>query len=106
VPPSSSPARPSHNARKCRVTDGADGLELIGRTLYVANPQDVVEINLSGSLTDGQILGTTKVPGAAWPSAAKAFGGRLYVLDANLGDNLSNVGNPAATFQVVAIPLP
>ena len=46
------------------------------------------------------------MPGAAWPSAAKAFGGRLYVLDANFGDNLSNVGNPAAAFQVVAIPLP
>jgi sugar lactone lactonase YvrE len=88
------------------TTDGADGLELIGRTLYVANPQGVVEINLSGSLTDGQILGTTGVPGAAWPSAAKAFGGRLYVLDANFGANLSNVGNPAAAFQVIAIPLP
>jgi hypothetical protein len=43
---------------------------------------------------------------AAWPSAAKAFGGRLYVVDANFGDHNSNVGNPAAAFQVVAIPRP
>lgn len=86
--------------------DGADSLQLIGRTLYVANPKGVVEIKLSRSLTAGRILGTTEVPGAAWPTAAKAFGCRLYVVDANFGENFSNVGNPAAEFKVVAIPLP
>jgi hypothetical protein len=55
------------------TVDGADGLELVGRTLYVTDPQGVVEIALSQALTDGRVIGTTTVPGAAWPSAAKAF---------------------------------
>ncbi len=85
--------------------DAADGLQLTGRTLEVADPEGVVEIGLSRSLTHGRVLGTTTVPGAAWPSAAKSFGCRLYVVDANFGKNNSNVGNPAAEFKVVAIPL-
>ncbi|MER7408438.1 hypothetical protein ABT373_39850 [Streptomyces sp. NPDC000070] len=88
------------------TVDASDGLQLIGRTLYVANPTGVVKINLSRSLTAGQVLGATKAPGAAFPSAAKAFGCRLYVVDANFGENFSNVGNPAAEFKVVTIPLP
>lgn len=88
--------------------DAADGLQLVGRTLNVADPKGVVKIDLSRSLTHGRVLGTTAVPGAAWPSAAKSFGCRLYVVDANFGKNNSNVGNPAAAFKVVvvvAIPL-
>ncbi|WP_406486162.1 hypothetical protein [Streptomyces phaeochromogenes] len=88
------------------TTDATDGLQLIGRTLYVANPQGMAEIKLSWSLTAGQVLGTPQVPGAALPSAAKAFGCRLYVVDANFGENFSNAGNPAAEFKVTAIPLP
>jgi hypothetical protein len=53
------------------TVDGADGLQLNGRTLSVANPHGVVEIELSRALTEGRVLGTTTVPGAAWPSAAK-----------------------------------
>ncbi|NEA61880.1 hypothetical protein [Streptomyces sp. SID12488] len=87
------------------TTDAADGLRLIGRTLYVANPQGVAEIKLSWSLTAGQVLGTTQ-PGAALPSAAKAFVCRLCVVDANFGENFSYVGDPAAEFKVTAIPLP
>jgi hypothetical protein len=86
--------------------DGADGLQLNGRTLSVANPHGVVEIALSRSLTEGRVLGTSPVPGAAWPSAAKASGCRLYVVDANFGDHNANVGNPAAAFKLVAIPRP
>ncbi|MFH9009685.1 hypothetical protein ACH4E5_41550 [Streptomyces afghaniensis] len=71
-----------------------------------ANPKGVVEIELSRSLAAGRVLGTTEVPGAAWPGAAKAFGCRLYVVDANFGQDNSNVGSPAAEFKVVAIPLP
>jgi sugar lactone lactonase YvrE len=88
------------------TVDGADGLQLNGRTLSVANPHGVVEIELSRSLTEGRVLGATAVPGAAWPSAVKAFGCRLYVVDANFGVDNSNVGNPAATFKLVAIPRP
>ncbi|KUM84146.1 hypothetical protein [Streptomyces pseudovenezuelae] len=85
--------------------DAADGLQLVGRTLNVADPKGVVKIDLSRSLTHSRVLGTTAVPGAAWSSAAKSFGCRLYVVDANFGKNNSNVGNPAAAFKAVAIPL-
>ncbi|MDX3242058.1 hypothetical protein [Streptomyces sp. ME18-1-4] len=84
----------------------ADGLQLVGRNLYVIHSQGVHKVELSRSLTTGQVLGTTKVPGAAWPSTGKTFGGRLYVVDANFGENFSNIGNSAAEFKVVAIPLP
>jgi hypothetical protein len=43
------------------------------------------------------------VPGVSWPSTDKTFGGRLY---ANFGESFSNIGNPAAEFKAVAIPLP
>jgi hypothetical protein len=46
------------------------------------------------------------IPGTAFASTADVFGGRLYVVEANLGENLFNVGNPDAAFKVVAIPLP
>ncbi|MEV3971323.1 hypothetical protein AB0K68_24745 [Streptomyces sp. NPDC050698] len=85
---------------------GGDGLALVGRTLYVANANGVDKVRLSRSLTAGEVLGTTNPPGVAWPSAGKAFGGRLYVVDANFGENFSNIGNPAAEFKVVGIPLP
>jgi hypothetical protein len=87
-------------------TDGAYGLDLLGHTLYVANTNGVVRIDLSRSLTTGQAQGTTMVPGAAWPSAVRAYGCHLYVLDANFGTKLSNIGNPAASFQIIAIPVP
>jgi sugar lactone lactonase YvrE len=85
---------------------GADGLVLNGRTLYVVGPTGVVDIKLSPSLATGRILGTTEVPGAAWPTTAAAFGDRLYVVDANFGEDLANIGNPDATFRIVAIPRP
>ncbi|MET7736715.1 hypothetical protein ABZT02_36045 [Streptomyces sp. NPDC005402] len=46
------------------------------------------------------------MPGVSWPSTDKTFGGRLYVVDANFGESFSNIGNPAAEFKAVAIPLP
>jgi sugar lactone lactonase YvrE len=88
------------------VAAGTDGLVLNGQTLYTVNSGGVVEIKLSRSLTTGQVLGTTEVPGAAWPTTAKRFGSRLYVIDGNFGENFSNIGNPTAAFKVVAIPMP
>lgn len=85
---------------------GADGLVLSGRTLYVVGPAGVVEVELSHSLATGRVQGTADVPGAAWPTTAKPYGDRLYVVDANFGDDLSNIGNPDAEFKIVAIPRP
>jgi sugar lactone lactonase YvrE len=85
---------------------GADSLQLIGQTLYVANFKGVTKVTLSRSLTTGRVLDNTTVPGAAWPTAAVAHDCLLYVVDANFGDNFSNVGNPDAVFKVVAIPQP
>jgi hypothetical protein len=86
--------------------DTIDGLVLLGSTLYVVKRDGVVRIELAQSLTAGRVLGTTEVPGAAWLTTAAAFGSRLYVVDANFGENFSNVGDPAAAFEIVAIPLP
>ncbi|WP_143022767.1 superoxide dismutase [Lentzea jiangxiensis] len=86
--------------------ESADGLVLVGRTLYVVTHDGVVEVELARQLTAGRVLGVTEVPGAAFASTGAVFGGRLYVVDANLGENLSNIGNPDATFKIVAIPVP
>ncbi|MDW8804907.1 hypothetical protein P1P68_08935 [Streptomyces scabiei] len=105
------PARTDGAADARRITihgtlGGADGLQLIGRTLYAVNPHGVDKVKLSRSLTAGQVVSATRAPGAAWPTTAKTFGGRLYIVDANFGENFSNVGNPTAEFKIVAIPLP
>jgi sugar lactone lactonase YvrE len=84
----------------------ADGLVLIGQTLHVVTHHGVVKVMLAPALTSGRVLSITEVPGAEFASTADLFGGRLYVVDANLGENLSNVGNPDAVFKVVAIPVP
>ncbi|MFC9806151.1 SMP-30/gluconolactonase/LRE family protein [Streptomyces griseoaurantiacus] len=98
--------RISLSGDEAALAAGADGLVLDGRTLYVVGPTGVVDIRLSPSLTAGRVLGVTEVPGAAWPTTAAAFGDRLYVVDANFGEDLVNVGNPDATFRIVAVPRP
>ena len=65
-----------------------------------------MKVRLSRDLTTGVVQGSTEVPEAAFASTAARFGSRLYVVDANLGDNLANVGNPAASFEISAIRLP
>ncbi|MEE1938262.1 superoxide dismutase [Streptomyces sp. TRM 70361] len=97
------------NARQIRLKgdlESADGLVRIGQSLYVVTHHGVVKVKLSTDQAAGQVLSTTEVPGAAFASTADRFGPRLYVVDANLGDDLSNVGNPAAAFKVVGIRLP
>ncbi|MCM4084337.1 SMP-30/gluconolactonase/LRE family protein [Paractinoplanes hotanensis] len=96
-------------ARRISLQDhleSADGLVLLGRILYVVTHHGVVKVKLSRKLTTGQIESITEVPGAAFASTADAFGSRLYVVDANLGENLGNVGNPTASFEISAIRLP
>ncbi|WP_133871778.1 SMP-30/gluconolactonase/LRE family protein [Paractinoplanes brasiliensis] len=102
----------SHGTAAARRIDlegtlaSADGLVLLGRTLYVVTHDGVVKVELSKSGTAGRIVGITEVPGAAFASTADVFRSRLYVVDANLGDNLANIGNPAASFKIVGIRLP
>ncbi|MEV6712750.1 hypothetical protein AB0M48_12010 [Lentzea sp. NPDC051208] len=86
--------------------ESADGLVLIARTLYVITHHGVIEVRLDRQLTTGNIIGISEVPGAAFASTGAVFGNRLYVVDANLGENLSNIGNPDAAFKIVAIPVP
>ncbi|GLY50839.1 superoxide dismutase [Lentzea sp. NBRC 102530] len=96
-------------ARRIRLDgplESSDGLVLSGRTLHVVSHHGVVKVELARGLAAGKVLSTTEVPGAAFASTGALFGGRLYVVDANLGENLSNVGNPAAAFKIVAIPVP
>lgn len=98
--------RPASTRSSSKADVWADGLQLVGRTLYEVHSQGVDKVRLSRSLTAGQVLGNTKAPGVSWPSTGKTFGGRLRVVDADFGENFSDIGSPAAAFKVVAIPLP
>jgi hypothetical protein len=105
------PATTSGTAVARRITlrehlESADGLVLRGRILYVVTHHGVVKVKLSAQLTTGRIHSITEVPGAAFASTGAVYGPRLYVVDANLGENLGNVGNPAASFEISAIRLP
>jgi sugar lactone lactonase YvrE len=79
---------------------GADGLVLVGRTLYsVAGPSGVVKLRLSSALSRGRIVATLPVPGGVTPTTADVFGRRLYVVDAKF----PLFGDPAVAFQTTAI---
>ena len=79
---------------------GADGLVLVGRTLYsVAGPAGVVKIRLSGSRTMGHIVEVLAVPGSVTPTTAAVFGARLYVVDAKF----PLFGDPTVPFATTAI---
>jgi outer membrane protein assembly factor BamB len=82
---------------------GTDGLVLVGRKLYVVNPDGVVKIRLNRSLTTGTVVTTLDV-GAEWATTAKKFRGSLYVVDGNFGENFANIGNPDAEFNIVKVP--
>lgn len=77
---------------------GADGLVLVGRTLYSVSG-GVTEIRLSGRLDAGRVIRTIEVPGAETPTTADVFGSRLYVVDARF----SAGGDPNTSYQVTAI---
>ena len=78
---------------------GGDGLVLDDRTLYVVGGPGVTEIQLSDSLTSGDVQGVLTVPDAITPTTAAAFGSQLYVVDANF----PAFGTPGTPFQVTAI---
>lgn len=80
---------------------GADGLVLIGRTLYsVAQASGVVKLRLSQALTTGRIDDTLVVPNSVTPTTAAAFGSSLYVVDAKF----PLLGDPTVPFQTTKIP--
>ncbi len=79
---------------------GADGLVLVGRTLYsVAGANGVVQVSLSHRLTRGRIVRTLPVPGSVTPTTADVFGSRLYVVDAKF----PLFGDPTVPFATTAI---
>ena len=79
---------------------GADGLVLVGRTLYVvAGESGVAKIRLSLALTRGSIVDILAVPDSVTPTTAARFGPRLYVVDAKF----PFFGDPTTTFQTTAI---
>lgn len=79
---------------------GADGLVLVGRTLYsVAAAEGVVKLRLSRSLTRARIVDTLPVPDSVSPTTADVRGSRLYVVDAKF----PLFGDPTVSFQTTAI---
>ncbi|MBP2472383.1 hypothetical protein JOF53_001255 [Crossiella equi] len=102
VPAGTSGTAEAHRIALQAPLPSADGLVLLGRTLHVVTFNGVVRVELSPGLTSGRVLGTTPVPGAAFPTTADVFGPRMYVVDGNI----TQIGNPAAEFKVVAIRTP
>lgn len=90
-------------ARRIRLSGtlaGADGLVLVGRTLYsVAGASGVVKLRLSPWLRRARIVDTLTVPNAVTPTTADVFGPRLYVVDAKF----PLFGQPDVPFQTTAI---
>lgn len=82
---------------------GADGLVLVGRTLFSVADEGVVEVSLRNALTTGRIEGTITVPGSITPTTADVFGSRLYVVDANFPE-LFGGADPTVPFQTTAVP--
>jgi hypothetical protein len=87
---------------------GADGLVLVGRTLYsvsnaVAAPS-VVKISLSRALAEGRIVATLPVPDAITPTTADVRGSRPYVVDANFPELFTPTPppKPDVPFQTTA----
>ena len=79
---------------------GADGLVLVGRTLYsVAGADGVVKIRMSPRLDRGRIVDTLPVPDSISPTTADVFGPRLYVVDAKF----PLFGDPTVPFETTAI---
>ena len=77
----------------------ADGLVLIGRTLYVVGPAPgVIEIKLGPGLDQGRIFSEIAVP-AVSATTADVFGSTLYVVDADF----PNIFQPVP-FKAVAVP--
>lgn len=79
---------------------GADGLVLVGRTLYsVGDPAGVAKIRLTRNLTKGRVVDTLAVPDVVSPTTAAVFGRRLYVVDANF----PALGDPTSEHTLTAI---
>lgn len=79
---------------------GADGLVLVGRTLYsVGDPAGVAKIRLNRTLTTGRVVDTLAVPDVVSPTTAAVFGHRLYVVDANF----PALGDPTSEHTLTAI---
>jgi sugar lactone lactonase YvrE len=82
---------------------GADGILLIGRTLYVVqggtNLLSVVRLNATG--TTGRLMGQRTDPRFDLPTSVARFGNRLYLPNARVG-----IPSPeTAQYDVVALPL-
>ncbi|MEU5699938.1 hypothetical protein [Streptomyces aurantiacus] len=82
---------------------GADGILLIGRTLYVVqggtNVLSVVRLNATG--TTGRLMEQRTDPRFDLPTSVARFGNRLYLPNARVG-----IPSPeTAPYDVVALPL-
>ena len=97
------PLLPAARIALTETLSGADGLVLIGRTLYSVATEGVVTVSLRNALTTGVIENTITVPGSITPTTADVFGSRLYVVDANFPALFAG-GDPTVPFQTTAVP--
>jgi Cu-Zn family superoxide dismutase len=85
----------------------ADGMDVVGRTLYVvrnANGQ-IAEVRLSATFRTGTLVHVVRSRRFLFPTAAVAFRHRLLVLNAQL-NRLGTKVPPKLPFTVVSVPRP
>lgn len=85
--------------------EGADGLVLDGRTLYVVRQPaaEIATVRLSPDLARGQVVARAKLPSLRWPATAAIVGRELVV--ANTQFNKRRTGDPELPFTLERVPL-
>jgi hypothetical protein len=80
-----------------------DGLELVGRTLYVVRPFDnqVTVISLGARLTSGVVLGHLTDPSLDIPSTATVAAGRLWAVNLRF----TTPPTPTTPYWITQLPL-
>lgn len=85
--------------------EGADGLILQGRTLYVIRQPaaEIVTVQLSPDLTWGGVVKRTKTEGLLWPATGVIVGGELVVVNTQF--NKRGTNDPETPFSLQRVPL-
>lgn len=89
---------------KGELVQGADGLVLEGRTLFVIRQPaaEIVTIRLAPDLASGTVIKRTQAPGLAWPATAAMDGDSLLVVNSQFNKRLDD--SAARPFTILRVP--
>jgi sugar lactone lactonase YvrE len=87
-----------------RVLEG-DGVRLVGKTLYVVQPDKIAVVRLDPGFASGAIVREITSPLFRWPTTADVFGSRLYAVNAAFDEADPNQGpcNCDVKFEIVGV---